>query len=126
MNPDDLFQSIQKGFRITIGATGAVLESIQNPQVREETLTKLRTNPTLLADELAAKGEVTEREARNFVDKLVAQASTSSSPGNTTTSASPTATPTAPPDIQSDLKELTQQIAEMRAELERLRQQDNQ
>lgn len=124
MNPDDIFQNLQKGFRVTLGATSALLESIQDPQKREENLTKLRVDPNLLAEELAVKGEVTEREARNFVDSVFQQqqSTQSSSPS----SSSYASGPVAPPEVQADLQELTEQIAAMRAELERLRQQNSQ
>lgn len=122
MNPDDIFQTVQKGFRITLGATSTAIESIQDSQRREETLNKLRTNPTLLAEELAEKGEITEREARLFVDGLLSQQGGSASNSSTSASAG---VQTAPPDIQSDLQELTQQIADLRAQIEQLRQQDS-
>jgi polyhydroxyalkanoate synthesis regulator phasin len=122
MNPDDIFQTLQKSFRVTLGATTAVIESIQDPYRREENLAKLRTNPAELADELAVKGEATEREARNFVDTLMSQ------PMGQSSSSAPRPTapvgPTAPADIQADLKDLTEQIAGLRTELEQLRQQD--
>lgn len=123
MNPDDIFQNLQKGFRITLGATSTVLESIQDSQRREEALNQLRTDPVQLAEELAVKGEATEREARAFVDNLLAQQSGSASAGSSSASAS-AKTPTAPPEVETDLKELTQKISELRAELEKLRQQE--
>ncbi len=123
MNPEDIFQTLQKSFRVTLGATTAVIESIQDPYRREENLAKLRTNPAELAEELAVKGEATEREARNFVDTLMSQQSAQSS---ATSSRSATMTgPTASPELQADLRELTDQIASLRAELEQIRQQDS-
>lgn len=115
MNPDAIFQSVQKGFRVSIGAAGTLIESLQNPRVGEDAINKLRTNPTELADELASRGEVTEREARTFVDGLLNQTrpSGSSSGGDY----SPTAGPSAPADVQADLQDLITQITALRQEL---------
>ncbi|MGG6294452.1 hypothetical protein ACQ4M4_08515 [Leptolyngbya sp. AN02str] len=121
MNPDDIFQTIQKGFHVTLGATTEVIESIQNAERREQTLTKLKSNPNQLADELAAKGQETEREARTFVDSLFQQPSSSTS-GNYGPGTTPNVgMPTTNPETEAELKELVVQIAAMRAELEKLR-----
>ena len=127
MNPDEILQGLQKGFRVTLGAASTLAETIQDSQRREETLARLRTDPNGLADDLAAKGEVTEQEARAFLENLMAQrpagASWSRPAGSSVgPSASTSGVPVAPPDIQADLKDLTEQISAMRAELERLRQ----
>ncbi|NJN59106.1 MAG: hypothetical protein HC879_17215 [Leptolyngbyaceae cyanobacterium SL_5_9] len=127
MNPDTILQIVQKGFRVTLGATASLIETLQDPQRRDENLYRLRTELNQLAEEWAAKGEMTEQEARNFVDTILSQrtAQTNSDFSNSSTSSSSTAT-AAPPDVQLDLQELTAQIAAIRAELERLREQDSQ
>lgn len=117
MNPDTLIQTLQKGYRVTIGATASVIESLQDSQCREENFAKLRSDPNQLIEELAVKGETTEREARSFVDSVFSQQSNG-------TPSSYEATPPASPRtvaIQQDLQELTAQLAAIRAELERLR-----
>lgn len=121
MNPDDIFQSVQKGFRVTLGAAGTLAESLQNPQNGQELLERLRTNPNQVAEELAEKGEITEQEARRFVDGLMAQSSGNGSGGTRST---PPAGPSAPPDIQADLEDLTAQIAALRQELADLQKSD--
>lgn len=123
MNPDAIFQTVQKGFRVSIGAAGTLIESLQNPQVGEEALNKLRTNPTELADELASRGEVTEREARTFVDGLLNQSQPSGSASGG--SYSPTAGPSAPADVEADLQELITQITALRNELANLGSSEN-
>ncbi|MBE9100145.1 hypothetical protein [Vacuolonema iberomarrocanum] len=123
MNSNDIFQNVQKGFRVTLGAAGTLIDSLQDPRNGEEALNKLRTNPDQLVEELAAKGEMTEQEARTFVDGLLNSAqgaSTSSAPGSGSTSNAPSA----PPDVQADLEVLTNQIAELRKELQDLTEQD--
>jgi polyhydroxyalkanoate synthesis regulator phasin len=125
MNPDTILQIVQKGFRVTLGATASLVETLQDPQHWDENLYRLRTELSQLTEEWAAKGEITEQEARNFVDTILSQraAENGSSVSNTPSSAN---TATAPPDVQLDLQELTAQIAAIRAELERLREQDSQ
>jgi polyhydroxyalkanoate synthesis regulator phasin len=115
MNPDTFVQTLQKGYRVTLGATALAIESLQDSQQREENFAKMRSDPNQLIEELAVKGETTEREARSFVDGVFSQPPT----GATT----PTSAPASPQTvaIQQDLQELTAQLAAIRAELERLR-----
>ncbi len=128
MSPDNVVQLLQKGFRVTLGATASLIEILQDPQNRQENLSKLKVELDQLAEEWEDKGERTEQEARNFVDTVLNQSSHSSS-GATDSPPSGTATATAPPpatspDVQLDLQELTAQLAAIRAELEKLREQE--
>ncbi len=133
MNPDNLPQMLQTGFHLTLGATSFLLETLQDPVKREENLDKLRQPDLgLLADELLEKGEMTDREARNFVDTIFSQpgvrenAESESVPHQQ----SDTATDTPPePVVQPDIKEiqeLTAQMAALRAQLENLRAENSQ
>jgi polyhydroxyalkanoate synthesis regulator phasin len=119
MNSDNLVQQLQKGLRIALGATTTLVESIQDPLKRDENVAKLRTDWTVLAEEWAEKGAVTEQEARSFMDNWLAQqrSSTPSSPSTASTSQGPTTSP----DIKADLQELTEQVAAIRLELEKMR-----
>lgn len=124
MNTNDLFQNVQKGFRVTLGAAGTLIDSLQNPRNGEDAWNKLRTNPDQLVEELAAKGEMTEQEARSFVDGLLSSAQSASS-ASATGRRSGTTGPSAPPDIQADLQVLKDQIAELRKELQSLNEPGN-
>ena len=130
MNSDNLIQLLHQGFRVSLGATTSLIESLQDSQKREETLSKLmRSEFSQLTEEWAEKGEITEREARNYVDALLRQ-QTSQTTGETSgaTNTSPTTpapTTVAAPDVQLEIQELTAQIAAMRAELEQMRHQDS-
>jgi polyhydroxyalkanoate synthesis regulator phasin len=131
MNSDNLIQLLQQGFRVSLGATTSLIESLQDSQKREETLSKLmRSEFSQLTEEWAEKGEITEREARNYVDALLhQQTSQTTAETSGTTYTSPTTPPTttvAAPDVQLEIQELTAQIAAMRAELEQMRNQDSQ
>lgn len=125
MNSDTLFKLLHNGFRVTLGATASLVETIQDPQKREQNLSELRSGLTQRVQEWLEKGEITEQEARNLVDSLLRQQRASGNPYPTQPPTAPettTSTPTAPPDVQLEMQELTAQIAAMRAELEQLRQ----
>jgi polyhydroxyalkanoate synthesis regulator phasin len=123
MNSDTIVEQIQKGFRVTLGATASLVEVIQDPSKREENIAKLNQEWSQLSADWAEKGEVTEQEARSFVDTILTQRQ------GTTTDPSPSApsaaAPTATPEVQLEIQELTAQLAAIRAELERLRNQDS-
>lgn len=125
-NSDPIVEQLQKGFRVTLGATASLVEALQDPEKREENLAKLSQEWSQLAADWAEKGEVTEQEARTFVDTIWSQQGAS----NPSSSAAPpetgsTASPDVQPDVQSEIQELTAQLAAIRAELERLRNQDS-
>lgn len=127
MNTDTVVPLLQKGFRVTLGATAALVEALQDPQKREQNLSKLKLEMTQLTQEWAEKGEITEREARTYIDTLLAQrGNVDTSASTTTVTTTATSTPTASPEVQLELQELTAQLAAIRAELERLRGQEGQ
>lgn len=127
MNSENLAQLIQKGFRVTIGATATLVESIKNPEQGAETFSRLQTDFYQLTEEWEAKGVTAEQEARVFVEQLINNASQSTGSSATSApSASRPPVPTAAPDVQADLQELTRQISAIRAELEKLRNGDSQ
>ena len=124
MYPDDLSQTLQKGFRVTLGATASLIEALQDPERSSQKFSELGGDVNRLTEELEVKGETTEREARQFVDALLSQlpnpfTSSSSEAGGTTitTIASPVVNTT----VQSDLDALTQELTEIRKEIEALK-----
>jgi polyhydroxyalkanoate synthesis regulator phasin len=125
MNVDNLTQLLQTGFRVTLGATSSLLEMLQDTQKRNENLEKIQSELSQLAEELAAKGEVTEHEARKFLDSLIAQQSGGFS--RTTETASSSIQVKTPDTSSSDsssvteIQDLTQEIAALRTELENLK-----
>jgi polyhydroxyalkanoate synthesis regulator phasin len=114
MNSDTLIQTLQKGYRVSIGATASLIESFQDAQQRDANFAKLRSNPNQLIEDLEIKGEITEREARDFVDRVF-------TPSPPVANPDPRPGSSATNRIQQDLEELTAQLAALRAELERLR-----
>jgi polyhydroxyalkanoate synthesis regulator phasin len=128
MNSDSLIQFLQSGFRLSVGATAAMIESLQDSQKREEILSLLMQSEfSQLAAELTKKGEITEQEAREFVDSLWQERNTQTSSDAPGTSATTTTDdPVASPNVQQELQELTAQVAALRAELEKLRTENRQ
>jgi polyhydroxyalkanoate synthesis regulator phasin len=121
MNPlDTWFQMIQKGFRVGVGATTVAIEGLQNPQVYQQNLQLLQTNPDQLLENLAQKGEVTERDARTMADQFIGDRLGTRPASEMTVN---TTAVTIGPDAQAELQELTQQLAALRQELQDLKNQ---
>ncbi len=128
MNSDNLTQLLQQGFRVTLGATAALVETLQDPQKRNQNLSHLRLELSQLTQEWAAKGEITEQEARGFVDNLLNQIRNqrpSPTPEAYPSTVTTTPTGSVSPEAELELQELTAQIAAIRIELEKLRNSDS-
>jgi hypothetical protein len=116
MNSDTAIDLLKKGFRITLGASTSLVESIQDPLKREENLALMQSNPNAFAELLAEKGAVAEVEARRVVDSVVTQYSSGSSAANPVSSASAT-TSSIDPSLERELRDLTAELAQIRSEL---------
>ena len=127
MNSNNLFELIHQGFRVTVGATASLVETIQDPQKREATLSELRTELDQRTSEWAEKGESTEKEARKFIDDFLKKQGGQKPSGESGTSREPASSSTTATNanVQSELKELTEQIIVLRTELEQLRQSED-
>ena len=129
MNTENLTELIHKGFRVTLSATSSLIEILQDPYKHDQNLEKDKSKFSELTDEWAEKGQVTEREARNFVDTILSQRSSSSYPESTTVTTSPSVSvPTSipiktDPEPVREIQDLTTQIAELKDELKRLQDQ---
>jgi hypothetical protein len=116
MNSDTPMDLLKKGFRITLGASTSLVESIQDPLKREENLALMQSDPNAFAELLAEKGAVAEVEARRMVDSVVTQYSSSSSAANPVSSSVAT-TSSIDPSLERDLRDLTAELAQIRSEL---------
>ena len=125
MNPDDLTQIIQKGFHLTLGATSFFMETLQNSSKRDENLNKLNSDFNQLTEEWAQRGEMTEREARNFVDTILNQQNSQVNTDSINVPSTPVSD-FVQSDIQRDLLELTQEVADLRAALQQSQKSDSQ
>ncbi|MBD2114525.1 MULTISPECIES: hypothetical protein [Cyanophyceae] len=124
MNPDDLSQTLQKGIRVTLGATASLIEAIQDPETSNQKFSALGGDVNRLTEELEVKGEITEREARQFVDGLLSQVPNpfgGSGPAAGETTITTMASPVVDTAVQSDLEALTLELAAIRREIEALK-----
>ncbi|MGF1516606.1 MAG: hypothetical protein ACFCVB_02205 [Nodosilinea sp.] len=124
MYPDDLAQTLQKGIRVTLGATASLIEAIQDPENSSQKFSEIGNDVNRLTEELEVKGETTEREARQMVDSLLSQVPnpfTSAESETRTTTITTVASPVVNVSVQNDLEALTQELAEIRQEIETLK-----
>jgi polyhydroxyalkanoate synthesis regulator phasin len=120
MNPDTLMQSLQTSFRATVGAASTALESLQDAQKRDENLQALQNQDwDAVVQRLAEKGEITELEARRFVDELLG--SQSPDGPRTVDVTGEAEESTAEPATEEELEALSEMVASLRQELEQLR-----
>jgi polyhydroxyalkanoate synthesis regulator phasin len=122
MNPDTLTQTLQKSFRVTLGATASLLDALKDPQGSQAKFSTIGTDVDRLTEELEARGADTEREARELVDTVMTQMPpipnpfATTAPGDATVDA--VATPVVDLSIQSDLEALTVELAALRQNLD--------
>ncbi len=118
MNPENLVQSLQTGLRVTVGAATSLVEGIQDPVKREEAMATFQLDWDSMTEKLAEKGEVAEREAREFVEQnLSAPTAAPDTPASSPSRPQPSS------QASADLRELTDELTALREELEQLRSQ---
>jgi len=126
MNPETLTETIQKGFRVTLGATASLVDAFRDPQASQEKFGNI-SDFEVLAQELEAKGTDAEREARAVVDSLMSQMGQMPNPFAPSPASEATvdtyASPVADASVQADLESLTQELATLRQEIELLKSQ---
>ncbi len=125
MDKTALFQTLQQGLHVTVGATATLIETIQDPQKRTETLSELQSTLHRQAQQWSEKGLVTEEEARRLIDSWLAKYKPSTSTtngGSTRTTEGGNITYT---NAQSEIQDLTEQIIALKAELEQTRESNN-
>jgi polyhydroxyalkanoate synthesis regulator phasin len=119
MKTNNLLEIAQQTFRIAIGATATLLETIQDTARRSSAIDELQAELERKSRQWAEKGETTEREARQKLEQILQKtpwkATNTSSNNNYSTSSN------ASPATQSELQSLTEQITALRNELEQLR-----
>jgi polyhydroxyalkanoate synthesis regulator phasin len=108
-----LITTLQQGFRITVGATATLVETLQDPQKRQITFQDLQQQWGEKAEQWAEKGTVTEAEARQYVDQWLAQMRQKSPVGNPNGGAQTIDFATA----QAELERLTQEIITLKEDL---------
>ncbi|MDJ0599961.1 MAG: hypothetical protein QNJ37_14100 [Crocosphaera sp.] len=117
MNTDTIFQLLQQSFRVGVGLTASVLETLQDPQKRTQTLSELQQEIAQKMEEWAEKGEITEQEAREFLNQWLNSQSSSKTPQGSPVSSTKTKA-----DVGQEIQQLTEKIITLRQELEELRE----
>jgi hypothetical protein len=124
MNSETLTATIQKGVRVTLGATASLVDALRDPQASQEKFGNI-SDFEVLTQELEAKGTDAEREARAVVDSVMSQVGQMPNPFAPTPASEATvdadARPVADASVQTDLEALTQELSTLRAELEALK-----
>lgn len=114
---------LQKGLRITIGATTTLVETLQDPQKRQQTFTELQSQLSQQTQLWAEKGEITETEAKRWVETWLAQQKQQRTHTSSNSSNSTSVTNIRFSDAQREIEELTAQILALKTELEQSRSQ---
>jgi polyhydroxyalkanoate synthesis regulator phasin len=112
---------LQKGLRIAVGATTTLVETLQDPQKRQQTLTELQGQLNEQTQLWAEKGEVTEAEARRMVETWLAQQKSQRTSSGSTPSSSTSASNISFNDARREIEDLTAQILALKTELEQTR-----
>jgi len=116
---NNLTEVLQHSLRVAIGAASVLVETLQDPQKRHQTFEQLQSQFKQKAEELAQKGEVTEREARQKAEEWLNQYQSTNY--SSSSSYSPTTPTTSTNSTNGELQNLTEQLIELRTELENLR-----
>ncbi|MFN4280685.1 hypothetical protein [Thermosynechococcus sp.] len=116
MNPNP-FELAQQLYYTGVGAAAAAIESLQDEAKRQEYLTQLRLDPRQLASVCAEKGRLTEAQARELIQSLIAQQQQSQ---RSTSTPEPSARESA--DLAADMQTLLDTLRAIRQDL----QQDSQ
>ena len=114
---------LQKGLRITIGATTTLVETLQDPQKRQQTFTELQSQLSQQTQLWAEKGEITETEAKLWVETWLTQQKQQRTHTSSNSSNSTSVTNIRFSDAQREIEELTAQILALKTELEQSRSQ---
>ncbi|MEQ8753550.1 MAG: hypothetical protein RID09_08530 [Coleofasciculus sp. G1-WW12-02] len=126
MSSNNIQDVLQTGFRVSLGATTSLIESLQDQQKREENLSLLNLDFNQQVAELSKKGEKTEQEAQRLIEQIFNQMNqpTESATPSTPRDSGSSSTGTTSRSTQQELEELTVQIALIRTELEQMRNPD--
>jgi polyhydroxyalkanoate synthesis regulator phasin len=122
MSSNNIFDVIQQGFKTVVGATASTIETLQDSQKREKTLSDVKEQWEKYSQEWIEKGEITEKQAREMFDKWLQKESknqSSSTPTTIDTTAEEVPVSVSS-NINKDIKSLTQAIIDLRMELEKV------
>jgi polyhydroxyalkanoate synthesis regulator phasin len=122
MTTHPVLESLYKGFRLTVGATATLLETLQDPHKRADTLNDLQSQWNQIAAEWSEKGEVTEREARQFLEGWLDRSRGSAGMEPIETVATESETSDGDTNARAEIEKLIERLGTLRAELEKSRE----
>jgi polyhydroxyalkanoate synthesis regulator phasin len=70
MENNAIFNVIQQSFRMAVGATASIVETLQDSQKRSQVLSDFSTEWQQKSEEWAQKGTITEQEARKIIEQF--------------------------------------------------------
>ena len=114
----NIFELVQKGFRVTVGAAATLVETLQDPQKRDVTISEFRVELENRTAEWSEKGEMTETEARKFLENIF-QKDSGKAAGDREVPTSAVEVEDA--DLEKEIQVLTEEITKLKTELETLR-----
>lgn len=114
----NIFEFVQQGFRVTVGAAATLVETLQDPRKRDITFSEFRAELENRTAEWSEKGEMTEAEARKFLEKMF-QKESSKPAGDREVPTS--AVEITEEGLETEIQNLTEQIAALKSELAELR-----
>ncbi len=109
---------LQQGFRVALGCAGTLVEWMQDEQKRQTQLQQWQQGMEQLVQELVAKGEQTEAEAREFVERLFNRTRPPAAPPPVEVEVTSSS---APVEAAAQLQDLTNELASLRESLEQNR-----
>lgn len=80
MNANSVAQFLQTGDRTALGASSAIAQLLHNPQKLADILAQPPRSPEQILQDLAARGESIEQEARKFGETFLSGGSNHSKP----------------------------------------------
>lgn len=117
MDSNNITNILQQGFRTLIGATAEAIETIQNTEKRNQTLSQLTTELQKKSQQWQEKGTLTEEEAKKIIEKLFQHQNQRSTTNDNFTQEIEVKTADNP---YQNIQQLTQDIISLRQELEKM------
>lgn len=117
MDSNNITNILQQGFRTLIGATAEAIETIQNTEKRNQTLSQLTTELQKKSQQWQEKGTLTEEEAKKIIEKLFQHQNHRSTTNDNFTQEIEVKTADNP---YQNIQQLTQDIISLRQELEKM------
>lgn len=122
MKSNNFINIIQEGLRTAVGAAASAVETLQDSQKREQTLSELNEEWQKKSQEWAEKGQITEKEARKMIEDFFNQKNKNTSDNSydsESSSSNNSNVYSSKSNIEDEIQDLTKTIISLREELEK-------